>query len=87
MVELGELERLSRKKQKAECCGRKQPDLHSAYVAALNGGEREHHAHAAHQEDERADGCEGDVEKVRRIRSRHASVPVEQVGGNQRPEE
>jgi hypothetical protein len=85
--ELGELERLAGEERQAEERGGDEPDAHAAHVAALDGGEGEHHREAAHQQHEGADGREGNVVEVLRVRADDVAVAVEEEGGDERAEE
>src|SRR4051794_27661440 len=63
-VELGELVHLAADERRPEQTRGEQPDAQASMVAALDGGEREHHRQRAHEQHERRDRRERDVQEL-----------------------
>ena len=86
--ELGELEDLTADERRAEQRRRHEPDPRTPQIAALQRGEREHHRQRAHQQDERGDRRERDVEDLARPGSLLVGMaPIQEVGGDEGAEE
>ena len=84
---VAEFPKLAAQENEAEERRDEQPDLAPLHVAALYRRKREHHRQTRHQQVERAERRERDIQNLVRVRTDEASSFVNQIRRDQRAEE